>query len=339
MALKNAAFLWNDMDTPAVRPPVASRQQVLPYGELTWENFERLCFRLAHHGRNVEDVRIYGTAGQAQEGIDLFVRRASGEYETWQCKRYQEMTKADIADTVTKFLEGDWAGRTREFRLAVAPSLQPTALAEEVERQRVQCHERKISLVVLDADRLSLELKDLPALVDDFFGRPWVESFNGPEAAAGLRGRKLSREQRLQACKSLFELYGSHIQLADPGIPAGAPQFKESVRRVSIVERYVEPFVDLVETILERDAPDPEGTTSARQPRAATAFRRRDVRLKMPLSAAVTGNERFLLVGGPGFGKSAALRVLLLDLFRDRARFPAIAKAWGDRLPLLVSFS
>lgn len=339
MPLKDTYFLWNDVDTPAVHPPVDSRHQVLPFGELSWENFERLCYRLAHYGRNVEDVRIYGTAGQAQDGIDLFVRRATGEYETWQCKKYQEMTVSDIAKAVTKFLDGDWAPRTQEFRLAVAPSLKETSLVDEIEKQRMRCNTRNISLVILDADRLSREMKDTPALVDDFFGRAWVESFNGPEAAASLRGRKLSREQRLQARKWLFDLYGTHIQLADPGIPAGAPQFKETVRRVSIAERYIEPSVDLVESVLERDAPSPGGATLASPTPTATGFRRRDVRLKMPLSAAVTANERFLLIGGAGFGKSAALRVLLLDLLGDRSRFPEIAKAWGDRLPLLVPFS
>jgi hypothetical protein len=184
MALKDAAFLWNDVDTPAVRPPVDSRQQLLPFGELSWENFERLCYRLAHHGRNVEDVRLYGTPGQAQEGIDLFVRRASGEYETWQCKRYQEITKADIGDAVTKFLGGDWAARTQEFRLAVAPSLKATALAEEVERQRERCNARKISLVILDADRLSEELKEL---------RPWSTTSS---AARGSSRSTAPRQRR-----------------------------------------------------------------------------------------------------------------------------------------------
>jgi len=95
-----------------VNPPVQSRAQMLPLGDLSWENFERLCYRLSARSGNIEDVRLYGVKGQAQEGIDLYVRRASGEYETWQCKRYQEVSKKVLADAVTTFLEGDWAARS-----------------------------------------------------------------------------------------------------------------------------------------------------------------------------------------------------------------------------------
>src|SRR5688572_30745719 len=99
--------LWFDVDAPAVAPPTVTREQTLPFGSLAWENFERLCFRLAHRSGDVEDGRIYGERGQAQEGIDLYVRRATGDYETWQCKRYQHITVAQLESAVTKFISGD----------------------------------------------------------------------------------------------------------------------------------------------------------------------------------------------------------------------------------------
>jgi len=217
------ASLWFDVDAPAVDPPTVTREQVLPLGSLSWENFERLCFRLAHRGGDVEDARIYGERGQAQEGIDLFVRRATGDYATWQCKRYQEIKNTDIKKAVTKFLEGDWAGRTKLFRLAVAPSLNATKLAEEIEKQRTRCEAVNITFEPLDRNRLSLMLKDHPDLVDDFFGRSWVDAFNGPEAAARLSGRKLSREQKLNARRFVQTLYATHFRTVDGGIPAAAP--------------------------------------------------------------------------------------------------------------------
>ena len=191
------ASLWFDIEAPAIATPAVTREQALPFGSLSWENFERICFRLAHRDGDVEDARIYGERGQAQEGIDLYVRRATGDYATWQCKRYQEVTTTNIKDAVTKFLEGDWAARTKVFRLAVAPSLNATELAEEIERQRVRCDAANIVFEPLDRDRLSLMLKEHPDLVDDFFGRPWVEAFNGAEALVSLSGRKLSREQKI----------------------------------------------------------------------------------------------------------------------------------------------
>ena len=49
-------------------------------------------------------------------------------------------------------------------------------------------------------------------------------------------------------------------------------------------------------------------------------------------------SDRFLLLGGAGFGKSAALRVVIHSLLSDGGRFPALAKSWGQRLPLLLPF-
>ena len=336
------ASLWFDVDAPAVAPPTVTREQVLPLGSLSWENFERLCFRLAHRCGDVEDARIYGERGQAQEGIDLYVRRATGDYETWQCKRYQEVRTTDIKEAVTKFLEGDWAGRTKLFRLAIAPSLNATELAEEIEKQRTRCEAVNITFEPLDRDRLSLMLKDHPDLVDDFFGRSWVEAFNGPEAAVSLSGRTLSREQKLSARRSILTLYATHFQTVDGGIPAAAPVFLGAVPRVPVFERYVEPAVELVEFIVEQgQAPNAQRGSDSEdvgKGAPATGFSRREIRTKIALSAGLATSDRFLLLGGAGFGKSAALRVIIHSLLSDGARFPALAKSWGQRLPLLLPF-
>jgi virginiamycin B lyase len=49
-----------DLNAPAggvpVHPPVITRVQVLPFGELTRENFERLCYRLAGRAERVEHL-------------------------------------------------------------------------------------------------------------------------------------------------------------------------------------------------------------------------------------------------------------------------------------------
>src|SRR5688572_19527592 len=120
------ASLWFDIVEPTVAPPTITREQVLPLGSLSWENFERLCFRLAHRGGDVEDARNYGERGQAHEGIDLYVRRANEDYATWQCKRYQQRTTTDLKIAVTKFLAGEWASPPNLFRRAMAPSLNST---------------------------------------------------------------------------------------------------------------------------------------------------------------------------------------------------------------------
>lgn len=344
------ASLWFDVGPSAIAPPMVTREQVLPLGSLTWENFERLCFRLAHRGGDVEEARIYGVRGQAQEGIDLYVRRATGEYSTWQCKCYQDVTATDLRDAVTKFLEGEWAPKTKLFRLAVAPSLNATQLAEEIEKQRARCHAKNIIFEPLDRDKLSLMLKEHPDLVDDFFGRSWVEAFNGHEAAVSLHGRKLTREQKIDARRFILTLYSTHFQTVDGGIPAAATNFRGAVKPLPVFDRYIEPSIELVESIVERgqassshSAGNRDGENEGVTERASydstdSGFRKREIRTKMTLSLGLAASDRFVLLGGAGFGKSAALRVVVHSLLSNDTRFPDLAKSWGQRLPLLLPF-
>src|ERR1700741_2051090 len=86
------------LETPAdaiPKPPVETRVQELPFGELQWKNFERLCLRLVRLESNVEHCQLYGKRGQQQHGIDLYARRRSPDgYSVYQCKRERNSTLA-----------------------------------------------------------------------------------------------------------------------------------------------------------------------------------------------------------------------------------------------------
>src|ERR1700726_4422107 len=77
-------------------------------------NFERLCYRLAGRSERVEHVARYGRSGQAQQGIDLFARIASGKYEVWQAKRYASISARDVKAIVDTFRTGTWEGQVRK---------------------------------------------------------------------------------------------------------------------------------------------------------------------------------------------------------------------------------
>jgi hypothetical protein len=51
--------------------PTVTRSQVLPFDELTWENFERLCLRLIRREAEIYQCFLYGERGQKQRGIDI----------------------------------------------------------------------------------------------------------------------------------------------------------------------------------------------------------------------------------------------------------------------------
>ena len=71
-----------------VPPPVQTLENLLPVVQLSWENFERLCLRLARESSDIEYCRLYGVRGQAQDGIDLYARQhAADTYTVYQCRK------------------------------------------------------------------------------------------------------------------------------------------------------------------------------------------------------------------------------------------------------------
>src|SRR5688572_15416463 len=88
------------LETPPsslVQPPTLTRIQALPFSELTWEDFERLCLRLVRLDSDIEHSQLYGVRGQNQHGIDLYGRRRSTDgYTVYQCKNEGRFTAAKI---------------------------------------------------------------------------------------------------------------------------------------------------------------------------------------------------------------------------------------------------
>lgn len=267
-----------------IDPPVETRQQVLPFEQLAWENFERLCLRLARQRGVVEhsvdraagDVetgrmsardartqgRLYGTRGQKQQGIDLYVRASqlaveggdAGQrrYLSLQSRRIASLTAAGLKKAVTEFLTGSWASVSRVFVYATSLSAVRTELADEIKAQAARLACEGTVFEVWDAEELSLQLKQQPRLVDDFFGRAWVEKFCESGAATAL-GARLDAEQVGAFRKKLGGFYATVFDITDSGMVALR---RSDAPRLSFHERFVLP--DVVATSLS----GPFATTS-----------------------------------------------------------------------------
>jgi tetratricopeptide (TPR) repeat protein len=161
-------------DLPA--PPVQPREAELPFGQLSWPNFERLCYRLAQRISTVEHVQIYGTPGQDQDGIDVFARLGD-DYHVFQCRRTKTMPPNQIKAAVDDFVKSDWSKSANTFVLCTTDSLRSTQRAAEVERQAARLGANGQAFVLWDLEHLSDELRDKGELVDEFFGPVWRERF------------------------------------------------------------------------------------------------------------------------------------------------------------------
>lgn len=349
---EDPAWLLAPPDGEAPPPPVSTREQVLPFDQLGWRDFERLCLRLARLEGDAEHWQLYGTAGQEQGGIDVYVRRSdSDKYTVWQSKRHRTFRPSDIQKAVRMFLEGDWAERTDRFVLCTSASLDDTRHADAIEQQAAILRKRGIVFEVLDAGLLSQTLKTKPEVVDDFFDRAWTERFCGQDAAHAL-GAKLGRMRMTDLRLGLLELYGHVFASADPGVLRAASGLATPPKALPLARRFVlpdlsaptDPALDASPTGAEprHEEVEDEGTRWSR--------RRPPIRRRRRASGSAdlkrTGLEQWaasvtnaVVLGEPGSGKSTLLRFLALDMLSPAPRLAQLRRRWPSHLPVLLPFA
>lgn len=364
--------------TPAtggdIPPPVQTHSQLLPLGQLGWDDFERICFRLLRT-QVVGAVRatIYGAPGQAQHGIDMYAVAATSPdgapdarpYVTLQSRRIINVTQANLQKGVDDFLEEKWADNSQKFIYATSSSARSKHLLDKVEELATRLGQQSIAFEVWDQERISEMLKEHPALVNDFFGRSWVTAFCG-ENAAHQMGNRLEPGDIAKLRGELGRIYTRTFGLADPGF-AG---FRlNDLRRVELLDRYVTP--DLVSAehqtasypyrvAMEADAtgPTPDLGTSLEASQDWMAWFPDEYGWPLPGSLSTErisqptlvverrsadqwlGTEHLqVIIGDPGAGKSALLRYLVLDLLREEPQWKTVAEHWGEYLPVWLPFN
>ena len=226
-------------DSVVKPPPAETRIPELPYDQLSWQDFERLVFRLARQDSDVVYCARYGRPGQAQEGIDVFARLTGGGHICWQARNRRDVDTPDIESAVDDFLKGKWAASAKRFVFCVRASLADTALQDTIEAQAARLHANGIVFEGVDGIQLSEQLRTHPEIVDDFFGRSWLVAFAGEEVAASLK-RPLEVQRLIALRRRLVEIYDARSQQLDPGLNV------DPARRDArdIRKRFVVPNVD-----------------------------------------------------------------------------------------------
>lgn len=150
-----------------VAPPVQPRLQVLPFDQLTWEQFELLCAALVAAQAHVLDCHLYGLRGENQKGIDIVAtQQGENNQEIWvyQCKRYEEYSPSLLKKALDK------VAYQADYTVVLLSCEAGTALRDEVKRRN--------NTFLWDANDISRKLKNHPQLVEDFFGVEWRKAFN-----------------------------------------------------------------------------------------------------------------------------------------------------------------
>ncbi|WP_436054298.1 NACHT domain-containing protein [Phenylobacterium sp. LjRoot225] len=317
----------------------------LPFGELGWENFERLCYQLARREGQIEDVQRYGRQGQAQGGIDVFARKPNGRYAVWQSKRYVSFGPANVRSAVGAFRKGAWLKRADTLFLAVQARLDDTALQDEIEAQAKVLAADGVTFVGLGGDGLADRLRHHPELVHAFFGRAWTKVFYG-EAADAAVVATLDGPEFAKVRAQLGRVYLTRFQALDPGaIGSGfALDPTDAPPPLGLLQRYAIPDIVLRERRTDAPAalaPEPADQTSPDRPDTARAgpVSPRETMRRTSVADWLREGDQIAVVADAGAGKSTLLRCIALDLLGDQRVFPSLAGRWGGRLPIFISFA
>ena len=322
----------------------------------------------------IVDCSMYGTPGQAQNGIDILAvpQEHQNRRVCYQCKKVTQFGPSDITTAIEKFLSGKWADKTCEFVLCVAPSLDSSQQQDTLEEQRRLLSQKGITLSVWDRGALSERLKCSPDLVDDFFGRQWVKIFNGSDAEASLGDRLNGYElKKLQA--RLLSLYSVIFTQHDPGLRT------DGERSVDYRARYVpadvtertEPVVASADQTHSsgdygRDAEQVEGRLHPVPVRPSHAGIFPDYQAgtspaeagihwmntrpalgelsayesRRPVLQWLQDHQDCVVLGEPGYGKSVLLRYLALSILQPETTTPsALNPTYFAHLPVWISFA
>jgi len=321
------------------------RLQSLPISKLSWENFERLCLRLARLDTELETCRVYGTPGQTQEGIDVYaVERTSGKPRVLQCKRVKRFGPSNLSAAVDLFLNGTWASTATRFTFCTTFRLESTKLTAEIEKQRERLRAAEIQFEVWDAAEFDVLLKGQSEIVDDFFGRPWAQLFCPLEGLSRLQNRVTGPTVAEMRAK-LGALYTRVFVAHDPGLSVELG----SKASVPLRDRYVLPDVyeDRVDSRASSTEP-PRSATSQAPPEQSSNRPNSSVqptsqiidlpRQRRRLNDWLSGQTRQVLLGGPGLGKSALLRYVTLDLLSQNPILTQASSFHDTYLPIWLSF-
>lgn len=340
--IKNDENSW--LNTPPsgvpTKSPTQTRPQLLPFEALHWQDFEKLCYRIVKLESGVEYCKTYGSQGSTQSGIDIFARtNSSSKYKVYQCKNEADFGPSKIESAVKEFLNGEWINKSEEFVLCTQESLSSTtARVDMLEVQAKILKEKGVKLISWDNQELSTKLKLYPELVDDFFGRNWVKAFCGDEVGTKL-GERLDVQQLINLRSKLSALYKRIFNLHDRGIPLSDA--------LTLTDRYIVPDVEDIKTTQGLNQ-KPENSNYSDDTNLTSGF---DSKNNQPKSVVinyvhrisiqnwVVRNNKSLLFGDPGSGKSTFLRYFALDILDSNPTLSPVAEKWGSYVPLFIPFA
>ena len=344
-----------------INPPINTKKSDLPIEDLGWEDFEKLCLKLVEIDNSIDDCEIYGIKGQKQNGIDIFAKQDNGKYSSAQCKKYKSLSVANFTKAVNLFKKETWYLKSDEFIFCTTFKMNKTQLQDKFNLLKTELKKDGVKLVKWDKIQICKILKSHPQIVYDFFGRQWVELFNGPEFIDSIStNRKLDANEVLEFRNELSKFYSILFNTHDSGI--GLQQIDNETSPLQ--ERFIMPdtyeyhlplssldqnYIDEdnsnidYEESINKMSPDRDSNLltdlshdfSGRKNYYSDNY----IKNRVGIDVVITKNDKSIIIGDPGSGKSTLLRNLVLDILSEHPKFGETKESWRKCLPIWIPFA
>lgn len=357
--MKKSLLYLNTPSNSVINPPIDSTTDNLPIERLSWEDFEKLCLRIAQIEHGIDDCDIYGIKGEKQDGIDIFGRKISGKYTSYQCKRYVSVTNSTLNNAVKEFKEQEWFIKSDVFVFCTTFSLNKASIQSHFETLKDELVKVGITFLKWDKIKICHILKDHPKIVYDFFGREWVKLFNGEEKFKTISNHhKLDANEVSKLRKELYAFYSAVFNNHDSGI--GLQELR--TQSFLLQERFIMPDTyennydhliivqgenddenakKKIQNILDICLPD-----SYQRNNVLNEFIKKQdnvfdnfTKNRVAIDSVLVKSKKSIILGDPGSGKSTLLRNLVLDILEESPRFQSTAQYWSNHLPIWLPFA
>ncbi|MFI5923272.1 hypothetical protein ACIA8M_32720 [Streptomyces anulatus] len=165
----------NDAPSAPAPAPVIGKLEQLPFNDLSWEDFERIQWRVMRDVEGLRHAQLYGERGQAQHGLDIVALAPDGSGTALQSKKYRQFGPTQIKAAVKTFRTTRRPFSVDRLIIGVARPVRTTKAIEELAAQRKLL--QPINLDLWDSQELSHLLRGRPEIVIEFFGMPTAEAF------------------------------------------------------------------------------------------------------------------------------------------------------------------
>ncbi|MFK3943327.1 hypothetical protein ACI2KC_16845 [Pseudomonas monteilii] len=153
----------------------------LPWEQMHWEDFQKLCARLVQRQYLPSGIQIfqYGKSGQEQDGIDIIWKTTDAcKYSVAEVKHWKAVKPSNIQKWLKAFLDGERATDSQIWILCLSVNIEDdTKLVMAWDAAKTELESHDIQALVWDRGFIEELLRGSPELVERFFSKEIRDRF------------------------------------------------------------------------------------------------------------------------------------------------------------------